>query len=47
MKGLAAVGLAHFTEGKGNKPDTVAPVAPFIELCSAPLLKAKWGEGEG
>ena len=47
MEELAAVGLAHFTEGKGNAPATVALVEAFAELCSAPLLKAKWGEGEG
>jgi len=38
MKELTAVGLAHFTEGKGTTPATVALVEPFIELCKAPLL---------
>jgi hypothetical protein len=47
MKELVAVGLARFTPGKGNTTASVALVAPFTELCTAPLLKAKRGEGEG
>jgi hypothetical protein len=44
MEDLGEIGLAHFTDGK---PASVALVEPFTELCGAPLLKAKRGEGEG
>jgi hypothetical protein len=47
MKGLAAVGLARFTEGRSTTPTRIELLSSFAELCTAPLLKAKRGEGEG
>lgn len=45
MHELAAVGLATFVEGRSNRPARVVLVGPYTELCGAPLLKAKRGEG--
>lgn len=45
MEELAHVGLADFIEGAGTRSARVKLRNPYDELCEAPLLKAKWGEG--
>lgn len=46
MEELGAVGLADFTRGDGRRSASIRLRAPYDELCRAPLLKSKWGEGE-
>jgi hypothetical protein len=45
MEGLANVGLARFSLGDGRHVGRVELLPPFTELCRAPMLKAKRGEG--
>jgi hypothetical protein len=46
MKELGAVGLARFVKGTAAAPAVVGLREPFSELCGAPLLQAKRGDGE-
>ena len=47
MKELSVVGVTRLIEGRSSTPERIELLPRFAELCTAPLLKAKRGEGEG